>query len=520
MALAEVLQGLGSSQTLLTVLSLTLGIITAYLFVNRSSSGKLPPPVKGNWPIIGPTSFWTRRWDFFQEAARHSINGHFSFHVGQHKVVGVTGDEGRKVFLESKQLDATAGYAALFAGSPTVSKVHDTDQGEMDDHLFFRRLLGMTKKENFVKGMAASGGSHRTETHESPGLQFLISDTTTRLDELAKDPKGLTDPFESIYGIVYQLTMRTVACNDIANDRVLLDQTLEMFEQIEAANSAELIIFPWFPLFPGKLRRLWYGGKLYMIFKNIIDGRAKTGHREEDPLQYLIDQGDNTKEILTFVLGALYAGQLNSGINAAWVIIYLANDDYWRGVVWEEVKAVAEKYDRDTSKTFAERLANVPLEAWEHELPTIDLCLRDSIRLNASGSMFRKNDSTKSVKIADFEVPAGGYVAYPIADVHLDPEVYPNPNQWDPSRYLPGKEEDQKKKHAFIGWGAGRHPCLGMRFAKLEQNIILAFFLAYFDFELADKNGNTGVKVPQSDSNNHAAVKPKERVYVKYRPRV
>jgi len=47
-------------------------------------------------------------------------------------------------------------YAALFAGSPTVSKVHDTDQGEMDDHLFFRRLLGMTKKENFVKGMNAN----------------------------------------------------------------------------------------------------------------------------------------------------------------------------------------------------------------------------------------------------------------------------------------------------------------------------------------------------------------------------
>jgi hypothetical protein len=93
-----------------------------------------------------------------------------------------------------------------------------------------------------------------------------------RLDELAKDPKGLTDPFESIYGIVYQLTMRTVACNEIAGNRTLLDQTLDMFEKIEAASSPELIIFPWFP-FPGKLRRLWYGGKLYMVFKGIIEQR-------------------------------------------------------------------------------------------------------------------------------------------------------------------------------------------------------------------------------------------------------
>lgn len=140
------------------------------------------------------------------------------------------------------------------------------------------------------------------DAYISSGLDSLIADTRSRLEELISDPKGMTDPFESIYGIVYQLTMRTVACNEIANDRVLLDETLNMFEKIEAASSPELIIFPWFP-FPGKLRRLWYGAKLYMVFKNIIDDRAKTGRKDDDPLQFLIEQGDNVKEILTFILG-------------------------------------------------------------------------------------------------------------------------------------------------------------------------------------------------------------------------
>ncbi|CAD0099993.1 unnamed protein product [Aureobasidium mustum] len=446
MALAEVFQGLGTSQGYLTAVSVILGLFAAYLYVaGRYLPEGAPPLVKGDWPLIGPTDFWTRRWDFFKEATKASVNGNFTFHVGKHVVVGVSGDDARRAFMEK----------------------------EIDGQGFSRRLLAMLKKENFVKG-----------------LQDLINDTRTRLDELVKDPSGITDPFESIYGIVYQLTMRTVACNEIANDRALLDQTLDMFEKIEASSSAKLIIFPWFP-FPGKLRRLWYGGKLYMIFKGIIEDRAKTGRREEDPLQFLIDKGDNVKEILTFVLGALYAGQLNSGINAAWVIIYLANDHYWRGKVWEEVKAVAEKYDSDTSKSIADRLASAPLEAWENELPTIDLCLRDSIRLNASGSMFRKNETNKAVKVSDgTEIPPGAFAAYPMADVHLNPDVYPDPEKWDPSRYLPEKAEDHKTKYGFIGWGAGRHPCLGMRFAKLEQNIILAFFLANFDFALSDKHGN------------------------------
>lgn len=209
---------------------------------------------------------------------------------------------------------------------------------------------------------------------------------------------------------------------------------------------------------------------------------------------------------------------MNSGINAAWVIVYLANDPYWRGKVWDEVKALAEKYDSDDSKSIAARLASAPLEAWEHELPTIDLCLRDSIRLNLVGSMFRQNQSNKPIKVSDSaEIPAGAFAAYPIGDTHLNPEIYANPLKWDPSRYLPDRAEDQKTKFAYLGWGAGRHPCLGMRFAKLEQNIILAFFLAYFDFDkLVDEKGNQIEGQPPSDLNSWSAVKPKEKIHVKY----
>ncbi|KAH0343929.1 cytochrome P450, partial [Aureobasidium melanogenum] len=500
MALSEVLQGLGTSQTLLTVVSLALGILAAYLYFNRALPEGAPPLIKGDWPLIGPIKFWTRRWDFFKEAAKISANGNFSFHVGNHVVVGVSGDEGRRSFIDNKHLDATTGYSTLFAGSPTVPKAIDSDQDDVDDQHFFRRLLAMLKKENFVQN-----------------LDSLIADTRSRLEDLVKDPSGMTDPFESIYGVVYQLTMRTVACNEIANDRDLLDKTLDMFEKIEASSSAKLIILPWFP-FPGKLKRLWYGARLYMIFKNIIEDRAKNGRRENDPLQFMIEKGDSVKEILTFILGALYAGQLNSGINAAWVIIYLANDPYWRGKVFEEVKAMAERYDSDTSKSLPERLASAPLEAWETELPSIDLCLRDSIRLNLVGSMFRQNLSKSPVKVSDSEeIPAGAFAAYAIANVHLNPEIYAEPEKWDPSRYLPDRAEDQKTKFAYLGWGAGRHPCLGIRFAKLEQNIILAFFLAYFDFDkLVDEHGKQIAEQPRGDMNSHSAAKPKQKIYVKY----
>lgn len=112
MALAEVLQGLGTSQTWLTVVSLALGVFAAYLYLNQALPEGAPPLTKSDWPLIGPISFWTRRWDFFREAAKTSSNGNFSFHVGNRVVVGVSGDEARRAFMDSRHLDATSGYVA------------------------------------------------------------------------------------------------------------------------------------------------------------------------------------------------------------------------------------------------------------------------------------------------------------------------------------------------------------------------------------------------------------------------
>ena len=50
--------------------------------------------------------------------------------------------------------------------------------------------------------------------------------------KLAADKSGVTDSFDSIYRIVYQLTMRTIACVEIADDPILLARTLRLYESL------------------------------------------------------------------------------------------------------------------------------------------------------------------------------------------------------------------------------------------------------------------------------------------------
>lgn len=243
-------------------------------------------------------------------------------------------------------------------------------------------------------------------------------------------------------------------------------------------------------------------------------------------------------------MGALFAGLLNSGVNVAWVLCYLAKSPEWLSRVRAEVTAAAAKHSThpDPAASLIDRLSTLPVEAWESAFPTIDLCLKDSIRLQLVGSAFRKNISGRELSVGTGEVvPPGAFVAYHLGDSHLNPEIFREPEKWDPSRYEEGREEDKKAPYAWVGWGAARHPCcksilplfyifiwiisdslacvVGMRFAKLEQNIITAFFIAMFDYELTDKVGTPVSQTPPVDFNGHSATKPKEKAYLKYTPR-
>ena len=60
-----------------------------------------------------------------------------------------------------------------------------------------------------------------------------------------------------------------------------------------------------------------------------------------------------------------------------------------------------------------------------------------------------------------------------------------------------------------------------MRFAKLEQNIITAYCLSIFDFELCDVEGKKIQKLPDQweNHNNWAASKPQKPVKLRYQLR-
>jgi hypothetical protein len=84
--------------------------------------------------------------------------------------------------------------------------------------------------------------------------------------------------------------MRILGATEVAENPRLLRRTLRNFEQFEKSDSTARTIFPWL-LTPAYLTRLVLGAVLHMDFSKIIKARRKTGKRQTDAIQHLLDQG-------------------------------------------------------------------------------------------------------------------------------------------------------------------------------------------------------------------------------------
>ena len=125
---------------------------------------------------------------------------------------------------------------------------------------------------------------------------------------------------------------------------------------------------------------------------------------------------------------------------ASWVTLYLGANPSWKEKVLDQTRNFVTKYTSTgsgASASLSSQLALIPAKVWEEEMSALDLCLRETIRLTLTGTMLRRvlppgrgNDDAEDVVFKGRKASSGSFVAYPVTDAHLDPQIYTDPDTY------------------------------------------------------------------------------------------
>jgi cytochrome P450 len=89
---------------------------------------------------------------------------------------------------------------------------------------------------------------------------------------------------------------------------------------------------------------------------------------------------------------------------------------------------------------------------------------------------------TRPAQIGGYELPAGMFVLPAIAALHYREDLFPEPEEFRPERFLDGKADN----YAWIPFGGGVRRCIGAAFAEYEMRIVLREIIERADLRAPD----------------------------------
>ncbi|KAM8713413.1 hypothetical protein ACLKA7_013690 [Drosophila subpalustris] len=121
------------------------------------------------------------------------------------------------------------------------------------------------------------------------------------------------------------------------------------------------------------------------------------------------------------------------------------------------------------------------------QMTYLDQVLSETLRKHSIiSNLLREANEDYKVPGTELIIEKGTTILIPVHNIHHDPEIYPEPARFDPSRFEP---EAVKARHqyAYLPFGDGPRNCIGERFGKMQAKIGLISLLRHFKFGVSDR---------------------------------
>ena len=121
---------------------------------------------------------------------------------------------------------------------------------------------------------------------------------------------------------------------------------------------------------------------------------------------------------------------------------------------------------------------------------------------------------TTSLRLGDYDIPSGWWASAAISLVHGDPKLFPDPDAFDPERFLADGNGDAASSpiRGWIPFGGGNRRCAGSQLALLELQTVIPALLSRRRIEAGDSG-------PERQRAQHVTLVPARRARIVTSPR-
>lgn len=172
-------------------------------------------------------------------------------------------------------------------------------------------------------------------------------------------------------------------------------------------------------------------------------------------------------QLLDMMGNLIGAGANNSGKTISWSLYEL-----------DANPAIAQQVYTEIDEFLAQ---GAPDEQTVPDLPYLGAVVTETLRKYGNLAITRR--TAHPVKLGRFDLPAGAHIIVSPHTMGRDPRFFPDPDLFDPSRWLPGGSASGTR-HAYIPFGIGTYRCIGDRFALNEITIALVTICARWRLRL------------------------------------
>lgn len=200
------------------------------------------------------------------------------------------------------------------------------------------------------------------------------------------------------------------------------------------------------------------GGQGKDIFTRLCQATDDEGRHWSD---------DEIAEHMVFVMGAAHDTTTSSICTLMWSLVKAQG---WQDKLREESEAV----NPDTGMLRYEDLDRMPLSEY---------CFKEALRMYPPVVTINRC-ALRAFTFKGQTIPARTMLALSPAFTHTMPELWSEPDEFDPMRFAPDRAEDKRHRFAWIPFGGGAHQCIGLNFAYIQMKSLLRQLLPRFDFSL------------------------------------